>query len=89
MLDDNIGGVSGSKESNRKRTCGGSQAVAISPFPTKKTRQSYSNSGCISVGWPGVSAHDAQLTKDNMSENLRKKQDAQLTEEKQDEHVTP
>ena len=66
-------------ESNRKRTCFGSQAVATSPSRAKETKKSYSPSGCLSVRFRGESAQDAQLTKDNMGDDLRKKQDTQLT----------
>ena len=66
-------------ESNRKRTCFGSQAVATSPSRAKETQKSYSPSGCLSVRFRGESAQDAQLTKDNMGDDLRKKQDTQLT----------
>ena len=41
--------LSSEGESNRKRTCFGSQAVATSPSPTKEIRKSYSPSGCLSV----------------------------------------
>ena len=72
--------VSSSKgESNCKSTCFGSQAVATSPSLTKETSKSYSPSGYLSVQFPGVSAQDAQLTKHNMDDNSRKKQDTQLT----------
>ena len=87
--EEHRGRISGSKveqdfssskgESNRKRTCFRSQEVATSPSRTKETKKSYSPSGCLSVRFRGVSAQDAQLNKDNMGGNLRKKQDTQLT----------